>query len=53
MTRNNLTSDVRTLDFFTVPTAVPEPSAWAIMLLGFGLAGGALRRRGGVARRAT
>ncbi len=40
MTRSNLTSDVRTLDFFTVPTAVPEPAAWAMMLLGFGLAGG-------------
>jgi hypothetical protein len=26
-------------------TAVPEPSAWALMILGFGAAGGALRRR--------
>jgi hypothetical protein len=27
--------------------AVPEPAAWALMLAGFGLAGGALRRRRG------
>jgi hypothetical protein len=26
-------------------TAVPEPSAWALMIAGFGLAGAALRRR--------
>lgn len=26
--------------------AVPEPGAWGLMILGFGLAGGALRRRG-------
>jgi hypothetical protein len=28
-----------------VPTGVPEPAAWALMLGGFGLAGAALRRR--------
>jgi hypothetical protein len=27
------------------PTGVPEPAAWAMMIGGFGLAGGALRRR--------
>lgn len=27
------------------PTAVPEPSTWAMMISGFGLIGGALRRR--------
>lgn len=27
------------------PPAVPEPTSWALMILGFGLAGGALRRR--------
>jgi hypothetical protein len=26
-------------------TAVPEPATWALMILGFGLVGGALRRR--------
>lgn len=25
--------------------AVPEPQSWALMILGFGFAGGALRRR--------
>lgn len=29
--------------------AVPEPASWALMILGFGLAGGALRRRRGAA----
>lgn len=28
-----------------VPAAVPEPSAWALMIAGFGLAGATLRRR--------
>jgi hypothetical protein len=27
------------------PAAVPEPASWAMMLGGFGLVGGALRRR--------
>jgi hypothetical protein len=27
------------------PRAVPEPATWAMMILGFGLVGGALRRR--------
>ena len=27
------------------PTPIPEPAAWAVMLLGFGLAGALLRRR--------
>lgn len=31
--------------------AVPEPSAWALMILGFGLAGAAMRRRGAAAIR--
>jgi hypothetical protein len=28
-----------------VPGAVPEPSSWALLITGFGLVGGALRRR--------
>lgn len=28
-----------------IPGAVPEPGAWALMILGFGLAGGSLRRQ--------
>jgi len=30
---------------FMSASAAPEPSAWALMILGFGVAGGALRRR--------
>jgi hypothetical protein len=33
----------------TPPPAVPEPATWAMMIGGFGLVGGALRRRRGVA----
>ena len=33
------------VDNVTITAAVPEPAAWGMMLLGFGLAGGALRRR--------
>jgi hypothetical protein len=32
----------------TIPVGVPEPGPWAMMLLGFGLIGGAVRRRGKV-----
>lgn len=34
------------LSFGGGPSDVPEPATWAMMLVGFGLAGGALRRRG-------
>jgi hypothetical protein len=30
---------------YSVTNAVPEPAAWAMMIAGFGLAGGAMRRR--------
>ena len=30
---------------FTNAGAVPEPATWAMMLMGFGLVGGAMRRR--------
>ena len=33
------------LDVGAVGGAVPEPATWAVMILGFGLAGSALRRR--------
>lgn len=34
-----------TVDAVTTPAAVPEPSSWAIMILGFGVVGAAARRR--------
>lgn len=33
-------------DFNFIAEGVPEPAAWAIMLVGFGLVGAAMRRRG-------
>lgn len=35
-----------TLTIGDVVTAVPEPASWAMMIAGFGLVGGALRRTG-------
>jgi hypothetical protein len=37
-------------DPITAPGAVPEPAVWAMMLVGFGLAGGGLRRQRQAAR---
>jgi Bacterial pre-peptidase C-terminal domain/PEP-CTERM motif len=34
-----------TITGLTPTAAVPEPAAWALMILGFGLVGGAMRRR--------
>lgn len=34
-----------TLTIAAAPTAVPEPGTWALLIAGFGLAGGMLRRR--------
>ena len=33
------------IDYFTRGGGVPEPAAWAMMLAGFGIVGGAMRRR--------
>jgi hypothetical protein len=33
------------LGFDQTPAAVPEPASWAMMICGFGLMGGAVRRR--------
>ena len=38
-------AQIRSTGFATVaPSAVPEPATWAMMVLGFGVVGGALRR---------
>jgi hypothetical protein len=37
--------DSASLSFARATAAVPEPASWALMLLGFGLAGAAMRRR--------
>ncbi|QGN56117.1 PEPxxWA-CTERM sorting domain-containing protein [Novosphingobium sp. Gsoil 351] len=39
------------LGAITVSAAVPEPATWAMMLIGFGFIGGAMRSRGKVRRR--
>jgi hypothetical protein len=44
------------LDFYVRPvseSAVPEPAAWALMILGFGAVGGTLRRRTTLAYRSS
>lgn len=48
---NNDAADGYRLDSITL-APVPEPGAWALMIMGFGLAGSALRRRGPVLARA-
>ena len=39
---DNLAFDIRQI---AAPGAVPEPASWAMMIAGFGLTGGAMRRR--------
>lgn len=36
------------LDRFAISGAVPEPATWALMIMGFGAVGGAMRRRSAV-----
>lgn len=38
-------NDITQVRVTAVPGAVPEPATWAMMLLGFGIVGGAMRRR--------
>jgi hypothetical protein len=49
---NNATKDQKVGDLFSqdipvLQSAVPEPATWAMMIMGFGLAGAALRRSRG------
>lgn len=47
---NNLGASWSTVTFSVTDTAVPEPATWALMILGFGGAGAALRRSKALAR---
>lgn len=38
-------SSQRTFEIDEIATAAPEPTTWAMMILGFGIVGGALRRK--------
>lgn len=38
-------STANSFEFDNLATAVPEPAAWGMMIMGFGLVGGVLRRR--------
>lgn len=38
------------IDDVSLTAAVPEPATWALMILGFGLVGGVMRRRGTATR---
>lgn len=40
-----LSSGSNSFEIDNLAVAVPEPSTWALMILGFGLVGGAMRRR--------
>lgn len=42
---NNITSFSSALVADPVTPSVPEPATWAMMIVGFGLVGGAMRRR--------
>jgi hypothetical protein len=37
------------LNIINIGGAVPEPSSWAMLIIGFGLVGATLRRRRGMA----
>lgn len=38
-------SDTKSFEIDSIASATPEPATWGMMILGFGLAGGAMRRR--------
>lgn len=45
LTGATFTSNYDAFEFDNLAVAVPEPAAWAMMIFGFGLVGGSLRRR--------
>lgn len=45
LTGATFSSDFTSFEFDNLAVAVPEPAAWAMMIFGFALVGGALRRR--------
>lgn len=52
LTSGFITGTLRAGQFISAPITapVPEPASWALMISGFGLAGGAMRRQRGVMR---
>lgn len=51
-TSQSVSVDIDAIEgFFRFSTAVPEPSTWAMLILGFGAVGGAMRGRGNAASR--
>ena len=45
ITGATFTATGNSFEFDNLATAVPEPAAWGMMILGFGLVGGVLRRK--------
>lgn len=45
LTGATFTSRANSFEFDNLAVGVPEPAAWGMMILGFGLVGGAMRRR--------
>lgn len=45
ITNNSLAAASFRIEVLSIPGGVPEPAAWALMIMGFGAVGGAMRRR--------
>lgn len=44
-------NDIRSIRLGAIASTIPEPATWGLMILGFGLAGSAMRRRRSVVQR--